>query len=252
MITIAIANQKGGVAKTSTCLAVGAELVKRKHRVLYVDLDAQGNLTYALRGNWETGNALAALLQPKKAGGEVQNLDGFSLLASVPTLANADTVLTAIGKEHKLKEALAGLQNDFNFCLVDCPPSLGILSVNALTACKYVLVPCQADPYSLQGLRQLGATAQAVKNYCNPALEILGLVIVRWNGRTVIRRELADLLAETAAEMGATVFNTRVRENVAVIEAAALRKPLLEYAPKSTAATDFKALTDEILTRIGL
>lgn len=252
MISIAIANQKGGVAKTSTCLAVGAELVKRGNKVLLVDLDAQGNLTYAIRGNGDAGNVLAALLHPKKAGAELQNAGDFTLLASVPGLAGADTILTQIGKEYRLKEAFESLQDGFDFCLIDCPPALGILSVNALTACKYVLVPCQADPFSLQAIRQLAATAQAVKSYTNPALKFLGLVITRWNGRTVVRRELADVLTETAAEMGAELFKTRIRESVSVIEAAAVRKPLAEYAPKSAVAADYKALTDEILIRINL
>ena len=252
MISIAIANQKGGVAKTSTCLAVGAELVKRGHKVLLVDLDAQGNLTYAIRGNGDAGNVLAALLHPKKAGAEQQKAGDFTLLASVPGLAGADTILTQIGKEHRLKEALESLQDGFDFCLIDCPPSLGILTICALTASKFVLVPCQADPFSLQGIRQLAATAQAVKTYTNPALKFLGLVITRWNGRTVVRRELADVLTETAAEMGAELFKTRIRESVSVIEAAAVRKPLAEYAPGSNAAADYKKLTDEILTRINL
>lgn len=252
MISIAIANQKGGVAKTSTCLAVGAELVKRGHKVLLVDLDAQGNLTYAIRGNGDAGNVLAALLHPKKAGAELQNAGDFTLIASVPGLAGADTIITQIGKEFRLKEALESLQDGFDFCLIDCPPSLGILTICALTASNFVLVPCQADPFSLQGIRQLAATLQAVKAYTNPALEILGLVITRWNARTVVRRELADVLTETAAEMGAELFKTRIRESVSVIEAAAVRKPLSQYAPSSNAAADYKKLTDEILTRITL
>ena len=251
MISIAIANQKGGVGKSTTCLAIGAELAKRGHNVLLVDLDAQGNLTYSVRGSGDAGNVLGALLNTKKAGAELQKAGVFSLLASVPGLAGADTVLTSIGKEYRLKEALESLKDGFDFCLIDCPPALNILTVNALTASRFVLIPCQADPFSLQGIRQLAATAQAVKAYTNSALEVLGLVIVRWNGRTVIRRELADVLTETATEMGAELFKTRIRESVAVIEAAAVRKPLADYAPGSNAAADYKALTDEILTRIN-
>lgn len=251
MISIAIANQKGGVAKTTTCYAIGAELVKRGSKVLLVDLDPQANLTYAVRGNGEAGNIFDALLHPKKAAAEVQKAGVFSLLASVPSLAGADTVLTSIGKEYRLKECLESLNDGFDFSIFDCPPSLGILTINSLTASRYALIPCQADPYSLQGIRQLGATAQAVRSYTNPALEIMGLVICRWNARTVIRRELADVLTETAAEMGAEIFKTRIRESVSVIEAAAVRKSLAEYAPSSNAAKDYQSLTDEILTRIN-
>ena len=251
MISIAVVNQKGGVAKTSTCLAIGAELVKRGKKVLLIDLDPQANLTFSVRGNGDNGNVLSALLHTKNANAEVQEAGKFSLLASVPGLAGADTVLTSIGKEYRLREAIENISTDYDFCLIDCPPSLGILTVNALSASKYAIVPCQADPYSLQGLRQLSATAQAVKTYTNTALEILGIVIVRWNSRTVIRRELADVLRETAQEMGAELFKTRIRESISVIEAAAVRKTLLEYAPKSNAAADYKALTDEILTRIN-
>lgn len=248
MQTIAIANRKGGVGKTATALAIGEELARRGQRVLFVDIDPQCNMTETLRGNGEAGNILSAMLKPKQAAREVQQVASGALLASVPELAGLDTTLTAIGKEHRLQEALRPISGDFDYCLIDCAPSLNLSTVNALTASNWIVCPCQADAYSLQALRQLAGTVAAVREYCNPGLAIMGLLITRYDGRKVITRDLTALLASLAQDLGTRVFDTRIRENIAITEAAALRKPLRAYAPRCAAVRDYEALTDEILT----
>ena len=131
MRTIAIACQKGGVGKTSTCLAIGEALARRGSRVLYADLDAQGNLTYTLKGAADKGSVLAAIQRPDKTKDEVQEIEGGALLASAPSLSGADTFLTEIGKEYRLRESLEAVAADYDYCLIDTPPALGILTVNA-------------------------------------------------------------------------------------------------------------------------
>ena len=252
MKTIAVTCQKGGVGKTSSCLALGEGLARRGHRILYVDLDAQANLSYTLKANSEAGSVLAALQRPGKARDEVQHVEGGDILASVPALAGADTFLVELGKEYRLKEALGNLAGSYDVCLVDTPPALGILTVNALTAADAAIVPTQADVYSLQGIRQLARTVEAVKEYTNKDLVLLGLLVTRFNARAIIRKDIAALLEQTACDMGTSLFKTRIRECTALVEAQAMRLPIFAYAPRSNAAKDYGDLVDEVITRLKL
>ena len=248
---IAIINQKGGVGKSTTALALGAGLTLRKRRVLFVDLDAQGNLSYVL-GAEPGGPGVFEVLTRAAAVREVLlTAEAGDLLPSSPALAGADTVLTQTGKEYRLKEALGELAGDYDFIVIDTPPALGVLTINALTAAGRALVPAQADVFSLQGVGQLHQTIEAVRQYCNPDLKILGLLLTRHNGRSVLSRELAEMLAETAAKLQTRLFAAAVRETVAVREAQARRQSLLAYAPHSTAARDYLALADEVLKIFG-
>ena len=254
MRTIAVAIQKGGCGKTSSVLALGDGLARRGLRILYVDLDAQANLSYVLKGGSEAGNVLDALQHPRKAAAAVQDIEGGGLLASSPALAGADTFLTEIGKEYRLREALSSIEDagSFDICLLDAPPSLGILTVNALTAAEAVIVPAQADIFSLQGLRQLSTTIDAVRAYTNKALSLTGLLVTRLNARAVIRKDITEMLAQAAHDMGTTLFKTRIRECTALVEAQALRQSIFSYAPKSNAAQDYGAFVDEVAGRLGL
>ncbi len=247
MITIAVACQKGGVGKTSTCLSLGAGLSSRGRRVLFVDLDAQGNLTYSLKGQDGGGDVFAALQRPESVAAEVRRMDGFDLLASVPSLSSADVFFTETGREYRLLKALQTLEKAYDFCIVDTPPSLGILTVNALTACRYAIVPTQADVYSLHGIGQLAKTVSAVREFCNPNLSLMGVLVTRFNARTVVRREVVDLLDKTATKLGTTVFKSKVRECVAMVEAQAVQQSIFSYAPKCNAASDYSAFVDEVL-----
>ena len=249
--TVSISCQKGGVGKTSTALAL-CELAARKGmRVLLVDMDAQGNATYTAGLSGAERNVLAALQRPAGAKGEIQESPwGFDVLASVPALANADALFTETGREYRLQEALKTVEEDYDIIVVDTPPSLSILTINSLTACRHVVIPTQADMYSVQGLRQLGQTVDAVRRYCNEELSVAGVLVTRYNGRTVIRREVSKLLEDIASQMGASLFEARVRECTAMIEAQATRTGLFVHAPSCNAAADYQAFADELLQRI--
>ena len=243
---IAILNQKGGVGKTTTVHAIGAGLTLKGYRVLYIDLDAQGNLSYTLRA---ATNGLTAmeLLQKKSAQGTIQRTEQGDAIASSPALAGADTIITATGKEYRLREALEPLSGLYDYCMIDTPPALGILTINALTACSGAIIPAQADIYSLQGINQLHSTVETVKRYCNPALAIKGIVLTRYNSRAVISREVADMIEQTAGQLQTKLYNAKIRECTAIKEAQATQQSIYSYAPKSNAATDYTALIDEIL-----
>lgn len=248
MCTItAIVNQKGGVAKTTTALALTSRLREMGKRVLAVDLDPQGNFTYATGVEGYSHTVVDVMRREVKADKAVFQ----DLLASSPHLAASDVTFTQVGKEFLLKEALLPLREKYDFIVLDCPPSLGLLSVAALTAADECVLPCQADMYSLTGLMQMGQTLEAVRTYTNPSLVVSGVLLCRYNARSVISREMLAMIQRTAHDLNTRLFHARIRECSALKEAAALRRPsIFEYAPHSNAAQDYAAFTDEFLANI--
>lgn len=244
---IAVINQKGGVGKSTTALAIGAGLSLKGYSALFVDLDAQGNLSYTLGADTKGYNAMGVLERPETAKEEIQHTPQGDIIASSPKLAGADKLLEETGKEYRLKEALESLQGAYDFIIVDTPPALGILTINALTACTGAIIPAQADIYSLQGIGQLNSTIETVKKYCNPSLSIMGIVITRFNGRSIIRREVAEMLEHTADQLHTKLYSSKIRECTALVEAQATKQNIYSYAPRSNATADYKALVDEIL-----
>ncbi len=256
MKTIAIVNQKGGVGKTATAATIGAGLILKGFSVLFVDLDAQQNLTYTI-GASPKGKSIADLLQESidAAPGTVlhtrdaiQHTPQGAVIASAASVAGADTILADVtGREYKLREILAPIRKDFDFAIIDTPPTLGTLTVNALTAAQAAIAPAQAEVYSLISLGQLRNTIETVKRYCNPNLSFMGIVLTRYNGRSVVRREVADRIEAAADQYGTRLFKSRIRECTAMQEAALLQQNIFQYAPRSNAAKDYQALIDEIL-----
>ena len=244
---IAVINQKGGVGKSTTAHALGAGLILKGYSVLFVDLDYQGNLSYSMGANTKGYNALGVLERPETAKEEIQHTPQGDIIASSPKLAGADKLLEETGKEYRFKEALESLQGAYDFIIVDTPPALGILTINALTACTGAIIPAQADIYSLQGIAQLNSTIETVKKYCNPSLSIMGIVLTRFNGRSIIRREVAEMLEQTAEQLHTKLYSTKIRECVSIVEAQAMKKPIYSYAPRSNATADYKALVAEML-----
>lgn len=244
---LAIINQKGGVGKSTTALAIGAGLSLKGYSVLFIDLDAQGNLSYTLGADTRGYNAMGVLERPETAKEEIQHTPQGDIIASSPKLAGADKLLEETGKEYRLKEALDSLQGAYDYIIVDTPPALGILTINALTACTGAIIPAQADIYSLQGIAQLNSTIETVKKYCNPSLSIMGIVLTRFNGRSIIRREVAEMLERTAEQLHTKLYTSKIRECTALVEAQATKQNIYSYAPRSNATADYKALVDEIL-----
>lgn len=256
MKIISITNQKGGTGKTTTAHAIGAGLTKRGYKVLFLDLDAQQNLTFTADAS-PKGQTIAELLQqvidaepgqkvlPQNA---IQGTQGGDIIASSQALAAADTVLSDIaGRETKLKELLKPLRKDYDFCVIDCPPQLGTLTINALAAADEVIAPAQADIYSLIAIGQLYATIRTVKRYSNKKLSFTGIVLTRYNGRSILSKELTQQIEQAAEEYDTKVFKTRIRECTAIKEAEYLQQSIFDYAPRSNAAADYNALIDEIL-----
>lgn len=247
MIIYSISNQKGGVGKSTTVNALGAGLARKGFKVLYVDLDAQGNLSHSMRTTNRAITSLEVLTGTATAAEAiVETLQGDIIPAS-PALASADAILTDTGKEYRLREALAPISDKYDYCILDTPPALGTLTVNALTACNGVLITTQADIYSLQGIGQLARTIQTVQKYCNSDLSIIGIAITRYSSRAVLTRDMTELLEDTAKQLHTTVYTTKIRECIALKEAQARQQDIFTYSPSSNAAKDYERLLNEIL-----
>lgn len=247
MKKIAIINQKGGVGKSTTALALGSGLTLRGYRVLFIDLDAQGNLTYALGAENRGITVMDLLRQVNHAQEAIQQTSQGALIVSSPALSGADAIITATGKEYRLKEVLEPLQGQYDYCVIDTPPALGILTVNALTACDGAIIPAQADIFSLHGISHLNDTIQTVRRYCNPGLAIMGIVLTRYTARTIISREVSEVMENVAAQLDTKLYDTKIREATAIKEAQATKQSIFEYAPRSNASADYNALIDEII-----
>ena len=247
MKTIAVINQKGGVGKSTTSLSIGAGLILKRYNVLFIDLDAQGNLSHTMVAN-DTGlSSMDIMVGNTTAEEAIQHTEQGNIIASSPALAGADTTITATGKEYRLKEALSFLTGKYDYVIIDTPPALGILTINALTACHGCIIPAQADIYSLQGISRLYGTIQTVRRYCNPSLQVMGILLTRYNGRAVIGREVAETIEQTAKQFNTKLYKTKIRECTAIKESQAVKSNIFAYAPKSNATADYSALVEEIL-----
>lgn len=251
MEIISIINQKGGVGKSTTAHAIGTGLQLRGFKVLFIDLDPQGNLSYTLDVKTNTKNIMNVLVSPNLILENIQDTNIGDIVSSSNALVGADATLTSVGKEYRLKEALEFLENSnkkYDYCIIDTPPSLGILTVNSLTVSKGIIIPSQADIFSFQGIKQLKETIDTIKKYCNNELYIMGIVITRFSSRSIISREMEEMLIELSEELNTKVYNSKIRECIAIKEAQATREPIFTYAPKSNATADYSGLLDEIIS----
>lgn len=247
MKKIAVINQKGGVGKSSSAAAIGKGLSLKGYRVLFIDLDAQGNLSFIMGAKTGADKKIRLLEKPETSKELIQKTEQGDIIANSLSMAGADQLITETGKEFKLREALENLEGLYDYVIIDTPPALGILTVNALTACDEAIIPAQADIFSLQGIEQLSNTIDVVKKYTNSALKVAGIVLTRYNGRAVISRDIAEATEATAAKLHTKLYNTKIRECTAIKEAQARRQDIYSYAPRSNAAKDYEALVEEII-----
>ena len=244
---ISIINQKGGVGKSTTAEALLSGLTLKGYKTLAVDLDAQGNLTYAVGANSQGATTLGVLTREVDAGDAVQHTPSGDIIPGNKALAGADAFITDTGKEYRLKEALEGRAGEYDYILIDTPPALSILTINALTASNSVIIPAQADIYSLQGIEQLAETIQPVKRYCNPTLEIAGILLTRYNKRSILGQEVAGLARQIAQRLNTKLFDTTIREAIAIKEAQISQKSIYKYAPNAQVTKDYEAFIEELV-----
>jgi chromosome partitioning protein len=253
-VRIALTNQKGGVGKTTSAVNLAVVLASLGYRVLLIDFDPQGNATSSLGVDkrsleWTAYDVVVSGLPIREAA--VRDVrPGLDLLPSTPQLAAAEVELVAVvQRERALKRALADNSGEYDLVLIDCPPSLGLLTVNALTAVDAVLVPIQCEFLALEGVGQLVATIDLVKRQLNPDLSILGVLMTMYDART---RLSAQVVEEVRAHFPAQLFNTIVPRSIRLAEAPSFGQAISEYDPENRGAQAYDDVAAELIIRLGL
>ncbi len=251
-VIIAMTNQKGGVGKTTTTINLGAALAETGRRVLLVDFDPQGSLSVGLGVNPHTLDSsiynllLSRELTPQQVI-RPTNVEGMDLLPANIDLSAAEVQLVSeVAREQTLRRVLAKVRHDYDLILIDCAPSLGLLTVNALTAADKVVIPLECEFFALRGVALLTDTIEKVQDRLNPDLEILGIVGTMYDGRTLHSREVLERVVEA---FGERVFHTVIKRTVKFPETTVAGEPITTYASSSAGATSYRSLAREVLAR---
>lgn len=251
---IALANQKGGVGKTTTTVNLGAGMAELGYAILVVDFDPQGGCSLGLGVEPDAleVSVYDCLFDRELAPEEVvlkTSVHGLDLLPSNIDLAAAELMLVQeVAREQSLMRVLAPLRSAYDLILIDCPPSLGLLTINALTAADGVLIPLECEYYALRGMGQLMNTIDKVRERLNPRLQVDGIVATMFDGRTVHSREVLD---RVRAAFGDRLFDTTIRKTIRFAEAPVVGEPILSYAPSSTGAQSYRSLAKEVIERVA-
>ncbi len=245
---IAIVNQKGGVGKSTTAVNLGACLAVMDYKVLLVDIDPQGNATSGMgieksKLEYSIYDVLIDGHPPQEVIKKTEVENYFVLPANIDLAGAEIELVSVISRESKLKKILKKIEDRYDYIFIDCPPSLGLLTLNALTACESIIIPIQCEYYALEGLGQLMQTVKLVKNSLNENLKIEGVVLTMYDSRTNLSQQIIDEVNNFFKE---NVFETIIPRNVRLSEAPSFGKPISLYDPKSTGAKAYEKLAKEV------
>ncbi|MCL2693591.1 MAG: ParA family protein [Oscillospiraceae bacterium] len=247
---IAVTNQKGGVGKTTVCAGICGCLSAMGKSVLAIDLDPQGNLSFSLGADGMTGahyTIYNVFMGEVGLYDVIRHTENCDVACADITLSGAELKLTSVGREHILRDQIDTVKADYDYIIIDTPPALSVLTINAYAAADWLIIPMIPEILSLQGLSQLKETIFAVKKYYNNNLEVRGILLNKYNPRLILTKEVEELSNIVAEQLDTDVFETKILKSVTLAEAPAHGKTIIDYAPRSKAATEFKDLTCEIL-----
>ncbi len=245
-IVISLLNHKGGVGKTTSAINLGAGLVELGKRVLLIDLDPQANLTISL-GIPRQKFTIYEALRGESDLIPYNHRPNLDVVTSSLDLSGAEMeLINEAGREYILRELINQVADNYDYILLDCPPSLGLLTLNALTSSRYVVIPLQAEFLAVQGLAKIKQVIDKVRMRLNKQLEMAGVVATMYDSRRVLNRDVVDTIHKY---FGDKVFKTYIRDTVALAEAPAQRKDIFQYSPRSNGATDYLELSKEVVAR---
>lgn len=249
---VTVGNQKGGVGKTTTAHALATGLHFKGYKVLAVDIDPQSNLSLAYGVNFDKPGIYEALKGEVTINEIIQTTDQGDIVPSSINLAVLELELTGVmGREYYLRDLLEPIKENYDYIVLDTPPTLSVLTLNALTTAEDLIIPVGADIFSLQGLGQLYSTIEKVKRYSNKSINVAGLLVTRY-GRSNLSSDFKDLIGDKALQLNTILFNTVIREGVAIKEAQAEQADIYSNAPKSNPTKDYLNFIGEYLEMKGV
>lgn len=244
---IALTNQKGGVGKTTSAAAIACLLTERGNKVLAIDLDPQGNLGFSLGLDIEEGATIYEVFKGTATIEEaIRECPYCDVLMSNILLSGAELEFNSTGREYLLKNVLSQIEDRYDYIIIDTPPALNILTVNAYVVSRYLIIPMVPEILSLLGVAQIKETIDTVIKFYNPNLSILGILLTRYNGRTLLAREVQEMAENIASQLGTRVFGARIRTSVVIAEAPAHGESIFQYAPRANPTLDYVDLLAEI------
>lgn len=245
---ICLANQKGGVGKTTSTNALAVGLKHKKYNVLCIDFDPQGNLSFSMNADTEDNPTIYDVIKHTvKCRFAIQHTELTDIIASDALLSSVEVEFTGRGREFLLKDCLKQVSPLYDYILIDSPPELGVLTVNAFTAADVVLMPVLTDVYSLQGITRLHDTIMHIRDSLNPGLKVGGMFLVRFNQREELSRIVQETAQMISENLTIPLLNTHIRSSVTVAKAQAMQKDMMKFAPRNNAVKDYLHLTEELL-----
>lgn len=248
---VVITNNKGGVGKSTTAEALADGLVLRAYKTLLIDLDPQGSLSTGIDENKPTAyEVMTKRVSVMNAIQQRQNR--ADILPASKHLSRLISELIDMGKEYRLREIIIPALPHYDYIIIDTPPALSILTVNAMTTAHSLIIPVQADIFSLKGVGQLMESVDAIRTYTNPNIELMGVLLTRHNARSILTRTMADRANKAAETIGTFLYKSVIREEIVVKEAQASAQSLFEYAPDSNPTIDYINFINEFIERSGI
>lgn len=250
---IAITNQKGGVGKTTTCSALCGGLVGKGYKVLAVDLDPQGNLSFSLGIDADDEFTIYDVLKGNcSIADAIQSGEVCDVVPANIMLSGLELEMTGVGREYVLREQLNEVADQYDYIIIDTPPALSVLTINAYTASDELVIPMLCEILSLQGIAQLKQTIFAVKRYYNKSLCVRGILLNKYNPRLTLTREVEELAQMIADQLETTIFKSKISSSICIAEAPAHGESVITYSPKSKAAKEYKAFMQELIKPHGI